>query len=117
MNIKFHHSSYEPTDNKAFDSDETYELILHGNGVLSRDWEGSKIVDVSISKIVKDDYIPPKISNSTNQRSTQYTGEKKQEYSSCTAERILSKRPTITERLDSSYASCGSSNSYRACGH
>jgi hypothetical protein len=51
MNIKFHRSSYEPTDNKAFDSDETYELILHGNGVLSRDWEGSKIV--------KDDYIRP----------------------------------------------------------
>lgn len=44
MKIKFHHSSNEPTESELFDKDETYELILHGNGKLTRDWEGVKEV-------------------------------------------------------------------------
>lgn len=49
MPIKFHHSSFEPTEEKTFkETNETYELILHGNGVLAKDWEGKK--EVSLKK-------------------------------------------------------------------
>jgi len=42
MKLKFHSSDYEPTESKVSDSNEVYEVILHPNGDLTRDWEGKK---------------------------------------------------------------------------
>lgn len=44
VKLKFHSSAYEPTESKEFDENETYELILHPTGDLTRDWEGKKII-------------------------------------------------------------------------
>jgi MoaA/NifB/PqqE/SkfB family radical SAM enzyme len=44
VKVKFHSSAYEPTESKAFDLNEVYELILQPNGDLTRDWESKKII-------------------------------------------------------------------------
>jgi len=44
VNLKFHSSDYEPTESKAFDEREVYELVLHPTGDLARDWEAKKII-------------------------------------------------------------------------
>jgi MoaA/NifB/PqqE/SkfB family radical SAM enzyme len=44
IKFKFHSSSYVPTESKAFETNETYELILHPTGDLTRDWEAKKII-------------------------------------------------------------------------
>lgn len=89
--IKFHHSSYEPTENKSFDKNETYELILHGNGTLSRDWACTKEVSLDI--------LSPKISIVETDNST------------AIPEKIGKCLPLPTK---STYIGCGSS--YTSCG-
>ena len=44
VKFKFHSSAYEPTESKEFAEDETYELVLHPTGDLTRDWEAKKII-------------------------------------------------------------------------
>ena len=44
VKFKFHSSAYEPTESKEFDENETYELVLHPTGDLTRDWEAKKII-------------------------------------------------------------------------
>ena len=44
VKFKFHSSAYEPTESKEFEPNETYELVLHPTGDLTRDWEAKKII-------------------------------------------------------------------------
>ena len=44
VKFKFHSSDYEPTESKKFSDDETYELVLHPTGDLTRDWEAKKVI-------------------------------------------------------------------------
>lgn len=88
MSIKFHHSSNEPTESKSFSKDETYELILNGNGTLARDWEGKKEVSLE-SK-------PIKMSEQKEVRSNT--------------------KPYIPE-VTVSYSGCGNNYIFQSCGH
>lgn len=116
--IKFHRSSYEPTESPKFDENETYELILHGNGKLTRDWEGLKEIDLEPIQI--EAVVQPSVF-----KSNRYTIAEPfqpspipQPYSSCGNQGSYSScgnAPKIKTECEKTYSSCGQFGGYMSC--